>query len=113
MNIDRFKTIVDRIRADPRCWDQTQYHACSTVHCIAGHAQLDARRHYNRHTDVEDQDGPDVEHEACIWLEFSDEENLKARWLFHADRSLKDFEAVLKYGLIEASITIPISRNSR
>ena len=37
----RLRAIVDRIKADPSCWDQSDWH-CGTAHCIAGHAQLDA-----------------------------------------------------------------------
>ena len=37
----RLRAIVDRIKADPSCWDQSRWH-CGTSHCIAGHAQLDA-----------------------------------------------------------------------
>ncbi len=38
-NLERIKATLDKIKADPSCWGQAQWH-CDTAHCFGGHGQL-------------------------------------------------------------------------
>ena len=105
----RLKTIVDRIKADPSCWDQEHWH-CETSHCIAGHAQLDAlpadrREEFLRlyESGLIDDDDENTEAFAGVsectfvaggeWLELTLDE---AESLFSFDTTLEEIEAFLE-----------------
>jgi hypothetical protein len=85
MNIERFKTIVNRIKDNPSCWNQREWH-CGSAHCVAGHAQIDAIKVVNFTT---------VRRDATEWLDLTLRE---ANWLFASNRTIKDFEAVIDQG---------------
>lgn len=39
MNLDNWKLVLDKIKDDPSCWKQNEWH-CGTKHCFAGWAQI-------------------------------------------------------------------------
>lgn len=85
MNIERMQTIIDRIKANPACWNQNIYHnECNTAHCLAGHAQIDSGKLPIKIDAMED---------ARTWLKLSSTE---ANYLFGSQRTLADFEDFLK-----------------
>ncbi len=85
MNIKNYKKVLKKIKAHPETWDQKMWH-CNTVHCFGGHAQILSGRKANDST---------IRFDARIWLNISlDESN----YLFDLDRTIEDFEAVLKNG---------------
>ena len=97
---DRMQAIVDRITANPECWDQAYWHNyCRSTHCIAGHAQLDAGL---------PADGDTAWRDALDWFEipiYGVEVwymHPIALWLFSPFRTLDDFRELIRFsGKIE------------
>lgn len=88
MNTARLQVIVDRIKANPTCWDQEHYHhPCKTAHCIAGHAQNDAKV-----SNMVTRDLDWILEVACEWLELTIAES---RYLFASWRTLLEIEKFL------------------
>lgn len=76
---DRLRTIIERIEANPTCWNQIRWH-CNTAHCIAGHAQLDAGHA---------ADDYKAERQARDWLGLLGGD---AQWLFTSWRTLPELK---------------------
>ena len=76
---ERLKTIIDRIEADPSCWEQSTWH-CETTHCLAGHAQIDSGKEPNFDT---------VRRDARIWLGLTQK---RADTLFSSRSTIDDFK---------------------
>ena len=87
MNIQRFKAILDQIKSHPETWNQYVWHShCGTSHCIAGWAQIHAKK-------IEDICSAD--NDARKWLELTYAE---ARYLFAPYRRMEDFDRILEHG---------------
>lgn len=85
MNIKNYKKVLKKIKAHPETWDQRLWH-CGTAHCFGGHAQIFSGREANDCT---------IRFDARIWLNISLHQ---ADYLFDMDRTIEDFEGVLKNG---------------
>ena len=93
---ERMQAIVDRITANPACWEQAYWHNyCRSTHCIAGHAQLDAGLPGN---------SPTAWRDALKWfgIPIYGEDYLPhhpiACWLFARNRTLNDFREFIRSG---------------
>ena len=85
MNVENFKRVLDHIKAHPETWNQEKWH-CGTAHCFAGHAQIMSGHPIDKYY---------VEEDAKIFLNISYEQ---AVYLFMANRTIADFEAILASG---------------
>lgn len=97
MNTARLQAIIDRIKAEPKCWDQQSYH-CGTAHCIAGHAQIDMRGVHWASTapyTLEWAFKTDPHMEGRAWLELTDDQ---AAYLFKSWRTLPEIEEFCRNG---------------
>lgn len=83
MHITRFKTILNRIKSNPECWNQKTWH-CGTSHCFAGHAQIDSGNEINTWY---------AYNNAQEWLNLTEPE---CEYLFNTTNTIEDFEVFLK-----------------
>jgi hypothetical protein len=98
MNMERFKRIMDHIRANPLEYRQASWHG-RTAHCIGGWAHIfklmDERNLSMCDADVlarqQDYEGPPFSmDEGMKWLQIQAD----YPFIFYPDTSLKDLEAV-------------------
>jgi hypothetical protein len=82
MNKKNFKAVLDKIQADPSCWNQSSWH-CGTSHCFAGHAQILAGK---------EADDTYVRQHARIFLELNIRQ---ANFIFDSKRTIEDFKEFL------------------
>ena len=78
----RLRKIIAKIKKDPKCWNQNNWH-CGTSHCIAVHAQIDA----GKYKEEDDYDTVKVWDDAEKHLELT---YWQADYLFEGDRTLKE-----------------------
>jgi len=78
MNRENYKLVLDKITSCPEEWDQKDWH-CGATHCFAGTAQILSGK---------PADNLSARGDARIFLDLSMEE---ARYLFHTERTLADF----------------------
>jgi hypothetical protein len=89
MNLAPLRKAVNKVLANPNCYDQTYWHvhnACGTTHCIGGHIQIDAGKREDNDTVREDV----KEILGCTWLEVN--------WLTDADREFHEIYELAKTG---------------
>lgn len=80
----RLRKIIAKIKKNPKCWDQAEWH-CGTSHCIAGHAQIEAGK-YKQGTPF---DSDVVRKDAKKYLDINERQ---AFYLFGASRRLEQIE---------------------
>ena len=85
MNEEHYKHVLDKIKKNPKTWNQLHWH-CKTTHCFFGHAQIEAGKAPNDDT---------VRRDAREYLELTAAE---ATWLASPKRTLADFESFLAEG---------------
>jgi len=109
--LDRYKMVLDAIRANPAAWCQEMWHGvhdeklgmtvdtgagdakvrepqvgeCGTVHCVAGWAQMLAGH---------EQDSKTAQWDGGDFLGLGFESRHMNLWIFRAHRTMEDLEAV-------------------
>ena len=83
MHITRFKTILNRIKSNPECWNQKIWHF-GTSHCFAGHAQIDSGNEI---------DTWNAYNNAKQWLNLTESE---CDYIFNKSTTIENFEVFLK-----------------
>lgn len=111
MNIELFSKILNRIKADPKTWNQgcwSDSYECQTSFCMAGHVVADMGHivmpNGNVHGRPEGTDADAIGDVSTMAMKALGITEHEADWLFDSERRIEDFDRVLQMGSVEDAI---------